>query len=354
MFCTHLLEWKLITKAPFFCTFFSTFFFFQICLHKVSQNAWKMYLFQDGFSPCFARIYQSENCLQKCHFLHVFFFKFVSTKFFKTHVNCIHFKTVFAPVLYVFTNVRIAHKNAVFCTFFFLILSPESVWKHMQNELISKQFSYVFCTHMPKWKLLTKTLIFVRFFSNLSQQINSKRIKKYSFHDGFWTCSVRIYQCENCQKNDFFVQRFLQFFFFFFYLCPQSVSKCMQNAFISKQFFHVFWTHWTKKIAHKDIVFCTFYFKLISKKFLKTHAKSINFKTVSASVLHAFTKVGIAYKNAVLTLFFLLVSTKFLKTHAKCIHFKTVFARVLHAFNKVKIVQKNEVFSSIFLKNVSI
>ena len=43
---------------------------------------------QNGFCPCFARIYQSENCWQKRLFLHVFF-KLVSTKCLTTHGKCI-------------------------------------------------------------------------------------------------------------------------------------------------------------------------------------------------------------------------------------------------------------------------
>ena len=47
--------------------------------------------------------------------------------------------------------------------------------------------------------------------------------------------------------------------------------------------------------------------------------------------------------------FFKLVSAKCLKTYAKCINFKTVFANVLQAFTKVKIsLKKNDVFSTVF------
>ena len=245
---------KISHKNAVFNTFFCAFFF-QIYFHKVSQNAWKMYSFQDGFSPCFWRIYQSENCLQKYHFLHVFFFfKFFSTKCFKTHVNCIHFKTVFSHVLHVFTNVRISHKNAVFCTFFFY-LSPESVWKRMQNEWISKQFSHVFCTHMPKWKLFTKTKFFVRFF--------------FKFVSTKWL-------------------------------------KTHKNVFISQRFLYVFWSHLPMLKLPKNEVFSTFFARFFF--FTCLHKVSQNaciiFKTVFPRVLHAFPKEKIAHKNIVFACFF--------------------------------------------------
>ena len=193
-FCTDLQKWKLLIKANVFQVFFKlvstkclkshakcihlkTIFarvlhaftkmkighkndvfstFFKTCLYKVCQSAFKRLSFQNCFCTCFARIYKSEKCPQNRLFLHVFFFKLVSTMCLKKHAKCIYFKTVFECFFHAFTKVKIAHKNAFFYTFFFKLVSLKCLRTHA-NTFTSRRFLPVFCTHLPKLKLLTKT-----------------------------------------------------------------------------------------------------------------------------------------------------------------------------------------------------
>ena len=149
--------------------------------------------------------------------------------------------------------MKIAQKNAVFCTFF-LNFIPQSVSKCMQNAFISRVFSPVFCTHLPKWNLFRKTLFFCTFFFlTCYHKVSQDACKMHSLQNGFCTCFGSICESENCWQKGIFLQVF---------------------------------------------------FRLVSAKCFKTHAKCIHFKTVSARVLHAFTKMKIALKNTVFSRLF--------------------------------------------------
>ena len=137
VFCTHKNQF-------FFNNYFQTFF-----PESVSKHMKKSFISKRFLHVFCSNLLKTKLLKKKKPFLHVFFFKLVSTKCLKTHAKCIYFKTVFASVLHAFTKLKIAHKNAVFSTFF-QNLSRQSVSKSMQNATISKWLLPVFCKHLPK------------------------------------------------------------------------------------------------------------------------------------------------------------------------------------------------------------
>ena len=132
MFCTPLITWKLFTKKAVFYTCFSN-----LSPQSVSKRM-QITFISRRFWPVFYKHLPKWKLLTKTPFLARFLDAFtyvkivhenvvfsmffssnlVSTKCFKTHAKCIHFKTVFACVLHAFQKLKIAHKNAVFSTFF--------------------------------------------------------------------------------------------------------------------------------------------------------------------------------------------------------------------------------------------
>ena len=171
------------------------------------------------------------------------------------HAKCIHFKTVFARVFHAFTKVKIAHKNADSCTFFFKFvyikcLKTQAICINLKTDFTRVLNSYT------KVKINHKNAIlctFFFFFQTCLHKVSQSACKMHSFQDFFCTCFSRIYQRENCSKKRHFFTRF------FSNLCPQNLSKRMQNALISKRFVPVFCTHLPNlKLLTKTLFFARF------------------------------------------------------------------------------------------------
>ena len=137
----------------------------------------------------------------------------------------------------------------------------------------------------------------------------------------------------------------------FFHTCLHKGFKNACKCINLKRFLHVYCTQLpTSKLLTKRRFFMSCFFKLLSTKNLKMHSKCIDFKTVLASVLNAFTKVKIAHINdAFRCLFFLNLSPRSVSKRIQNALFSRRFLPVFSKhLPKSKLLTKNAVFCTFF------